>query len=325
MKERYDIHFLRVFSIVCVIGYHYEVQFFSNGFLGVDIFFVISGYLIGRILLNKDLDFLSLLDYYKKRALRILPSLITVVLLVMLMGWYILLPTDYVNLARQSLAALLQVSNVMFMLEDSYFDGDSKSKILLHTWSLSVEMQIYFIIPMILIACGYLKVRIEIVISILLLMSLMAFVYYGFIGYSESFFNTFMRLWQFLVGFVLVLIPRGGEKFLNKNITSTLGVLLIIGALALDQQGRMIYIVQFLVTMGAAILIYSRICFKFYSSKLIILLSGLAFNLYLWHWPLWVLNEQFLFSRYSFVDLIVATFVLSFITFKLVEIKFRIK
>ena len=151
-----EIDSLRAISVLGVIFFHYnffinDSKLFSGGFLGVDIFFVISGFLMASIIsnLNENGNF-SLLSFYLRRARRIIPALIFLIVLIILLGLIILSPEELIKLSEHAASSILFFSNFIYMDEAGYFDSVSINKWLLHTWSLSVEWQFYLIYPIIL-------------------------------------------------------------------------------------------------------------------------------------------------------------------------------
>lgn len=142
---------MRALAVVTVVLFHFNVTGFSGGFVGVDVFFVISGFLmtgiVARGLSKNEFSFIS---FYLARARRIIPALLFTTLVLLLVGWFYLSPDDYVRLSREVDRALLFLSNNYFYKKSGYFDPDSHERLLLHTWSLSVEWQFYILYPVVL-------------------------------------------------------------------------------------------------------------------------------------------------------------------------------
>ncbi|HBL4918517.1 TPA: acyltransferase, partial [Enterobacter hormaechei] len=142
VEYRYDINGLRAIAVLAVVLFHFNIDGFNGGFAGVDIFFVISGFLMTGIIFSRlDSASFSLADFYMARCKRIIPALAALCIAVMIACWFILIPADYESLGNHVLSSMLFISNNTYFSEVNYFDADSHSKWLLHTWSLSVEWQ----------------------------------------------------------------------------------------------------------------------------------------------------------------------------------------
>ena len=151
MKYRAEIDGLRALAVLPVIFFHAGFSLFSGGFVGVDIFFVISGYLITTIILTEILnDKFSLTNFYERRARRILPALFFVMLCCLPFAWFILAPSDLINFGQSLVAVATFSSNFFFWMDSGYFSTNAELKPLLHTWSLAVEEQYYIIFPIFL-------------------------------------------------------------------------------------------------------------------------------------------------------------------------------
>ena len=151
LAYRRDIDGLRAIAVIAVVLFHFGVPGFTGGFVGVDIFFVISGYLITSIIWNqRQAGRFSFVDFWARRARRILPALFVMILAVLAVGWFLMAPKDYEELGRSVRYQVMFVSNILFMRQDGYFDVASDLKPLLHTWSLAVEEQFYIVFPLLL-------------------------------------------------------------------------------------------------------------------------------------------------------------------------------
>ena len=156
-KEKYyfrkDINGLRAWAVVAVVLFHFGVPGFSGGFIGVDVFFVISGFLMTTIIIKKlenPQQRFSVWDFYLARAKRIAPALLALCTALLALGWFVLPPQDYRSLGMHALTSGLFASNIQYWREAVYFDAASHDKWLLHTWSLSVEWQFYLLLPLLL-------------------------------------------------------------------------------------------------------------------------------------------------------------------------------
>ncbi len=145
------INGLRALSIIGVVVYHFFPKVLPHGFLGVDVFFVISGYLMTKIIVSSlENKRFSLIDFYCARAKRIIPSLMVLIVCLLMFGWFYLIPSSYDSLGKHGFSSLTFISNKTYMNDISYFDQASLNKWLLQTWSLSVEWQFYLIYPLFL-------------------------------------------------------------------------------------------------------------------------------------------------------------------------------
>lgn len=150
-RFRYDINGLRAYAVTFVVLFHFGVFGFSGGFIGVDVFFVISGFLMTKIIFSalQEQTF-SFLKFYISRANRIIPPLVALILVLTVLGYDLLYPQYYKDFSKHAISSLGFLSNIQYFRESGYFDTDSHFKILLHTWSLSVEWQFYILLPIIL-------------------------------------------------------------------------------------------------------------------------------------------------------------------------------
>ena len=150
---RYDINGLRAIAVIAVVLFHFNASWMPGGFAGVDVFFVISGFLMtGIIFRGIEQENFSILKFYVARANRIIPALAVLCLILLIFGWFYLTPLDYKSLGKHAATSVSFLSNIVYWRESGYFDAASHEKWLLHTWSLSVEWQFYIIYPLILVA-----------------------------------------------------------------------------------------------------------------------------------------------------------------------------
>lgn len=209
-KFRDDINGLRTIAVISVLIFHYSHTWLPGGFVGVDVFFVISGFLMTSIifrgLANNNFSFLSFL---KARATRIIPALLTVIIIVMILGYIFLEPLSYRLLGKHAASSLGFVSNIVYSGESGYFNQDSFNNMLLHTWSLSVEWQFYVIYPLILIALSKIF-SIEKLKIIVLLATISIFLFGVYLTFNDpvsSYFMFYARSWEMLIGGLAFLYP----------------------------------------------------------------------------------------------------------------------
>ncbi|MCT7942959.1 acyltransferase family protein [Shewanella holmiensis] len=213
---RNDINGLRAIAVLAVVIFHFKPDLVPGGFAGVDVFFVISGYLMTRIIFKGlENDTFNLIKFYIDRANRIIPALAFLCLIVLVFGWYNLSPIDYKSLGKHVTSSVSFVSNMIYWRESGYFDSESHSKWLLHTWSLSVEWQFYIIYPLILITIKRLF-SINTCKTIITLVTLVGFVTSVFITLKwpdSAYYLLPTRAWEMLAGALTCIYPLSTSPF----------------------------------------------------------------------------------------------------------------
>ncbi|WP_248920819.1 acyltransferase family protein [Pseudomonas entomophila] len=291
---RTDINGLRAWAVVAVMFYHFGVSGFEGGFVGVDIFFVISGFLMTSIIVTglESRDGFSLLKFYLARAKRILPALIVLCASLLVFGWFFLVPGDYKTLAYHTISALTFSSNSRFWQEAGYFDVASYDKWLLHTWSLSVEWQFYLILPLLLLAVWKIRpgrLGILVVLSTVLAGSLAASLIFSPLYPSASFYLLPMRAWEMLFGSLMFLIgaqfPIGlrTAKYLERA-----GIVLIVYSITLiDPSVTWPGWHALIPVLGTSFIIAAANQGSLFTrNKACQWLGDRSYSLYLWHWPI---------------------------------------
>ncbi|MBO6825348.1 MAG: acyltransferase [Sneathiella sp.] len=299
---RKDINLLRAFAVSAVILFHFDFDFALGGYLGVDAFFVISGYLMTAIVLSRLSEArFSLLGFYKSRFLRIVPALVVLCLLLGVLGWFLIFPFDYAYLAKNINHALAFKSNVSFSHGAGYFETGAKTKWLLHTWSLSVEMQFYLIYPLFLLVLYKLfGLRVvQLAIAAGLMASLGSYLWNMQAGdVNEAFYLLPNRAWQLLAGAAVVAFPvfnvASGKGDGSSSILRVVGIVLIftsaifgIGddALAVLWAVLTTLGVMFILATPASLPVVERVGGGLLS-KALHYIGLISYSLYLWHWPI---------------------------------------
>jgi peptidoglycan/LPS O-acetylase OafA/YrhL len=292
---RPDIDGLRAISILLVVAYHAGPRFVPGGFVGVDIFFVISGFLITRIILSqiKTGGFL-LLDFYARRVRRIFPALAVVLLVTYALGWLLLMPQDFALLGENIVAGAAFVSNLFQLRHVGYFDPDMAENPLLHLWSLGIEEQFYIVWPLALMLAGS-RIKKSGIIGIAAVSFATSLLVY--LGYSQwSFYAPIPRAWELLVGGLAAhhVVNRAGGSLADSgpraDLAAIAGIALIGGAaLGYDRIVPFPGLYALLPTIGALLIIMSAkswINRTVLSSRLMVWFGLISYPLYLWHWPL---------------------------------------
>jgi peptidoglycan/LPS O-acetylase OafA/YrhL len=334
IEYRPEIDGLRALAVVPVLLYHAQIGA-SGGFVGVDVFFVISGFLITSMLLKRmEAAPLDLLEFWERRIRRIFPALAVMTLTTLVVGWFLLLPADYEELGESVCAQTLLSSNVFFWRHTSYFDGGADLKPLLHTWSLAVEEQFYLLYPLILV--GLAKLRRPLGTLIFLILCVVSFVVSvdGVAHHPQATFYLLpSRFWELGLGAVVAALPRSILFPASvRQLTSGIGLAMIFYAVFFyDALTPFPGIAALLPCCGAALFIQSNrphltFAGKFLSSRPIVFIGLISYSLYLWHWPIivfanyWALKPPRLSTC---IALLFLCFFLSVASWKFVEIPCR--
>lgn len=289
-KFRYDINGLRAYAVVLVVLFHFGVLGFSAGFIGVDIFFVISGFLMTTIIINNlEREKFSILNFYLARGIRIVPALFVVCITVLILGWFFLLPTDYQALSKHSLSSINFFSNLIYWRESGYFDTDSHNKALLHTWSLSVEWQFYLIFPIIIALLYKLRPSRFFLASILIIgtvISLVLSIYITNKAPSAAFFLLPTRAWEMLAGGLIFFIPK--EKISFSKPLEILGfVLIAISCYLFSINTLWPSYNAILPVIGTFLILLSNQQDSIFTrGKIFQWIGNNSYSIYLWHWPI---------------------------------------
>jgi peptidoglycan/LPS O-acetylase OafA/YrhL len=331
-KYRPDIDGLRAVAVLLVVLFHAFPEWVSGGFIGVDIFFVISGFLISTILFeNLDRGSFSFIDFYSRRIRRIFPALITILIISLAIGWCILVAREYKQLGKHAFGGASFTSNFVLWIESSYFDNTADTKPLLHLWSLGIEEQFYIVWPMIL--CTLWKLRatfqekyaVSLKYSLLLIVFLITLISFILnvdsmrIDAVATFYSPITRFWELLIGGLLAyaaLYAPGALRWISSNWLSWLGIIFILlGACLINKESSFPGYWALLPVFGAAFLIGSGIKLEMsnsfpaigadsraalpwfnkviLSNRVLVWFGLISFPLYLWHWPILSLARIF--------------------------------
>jgi peptidoglycan/LPS O-acetylase OafA/YrhL len=297
---RADINGLRAWAVLSVVLYHFGVAPFSGGFAGVDVFFVISGYLMcGIILGGIERGRFSVWNFYLARARRIWPALMVLCLAVLVFGWLFLMPEEYKLLGKHARESLVFSSNIQYFSEAGYFDVASKQKWLLHTWSLSVEWQFYLIFPLALMLLHRLGLRgagMTLCLAVLLIASYLLAGWRTSINPDEAFYLLHTRAWEMLAGALVfrlqsrVQLAPGGQRLLEG-----VGLALILCAvLGFNSDDLWPGWLAGVPVLGAALMILAQRQDSLWTaSRPMQWLGDASYSIYLWHWPVAVALAYF--------------------------------
>lgn len=304
MKFRSDINGLRAIAVLLVMLFHFNAPYSRGGFIGVDIFFVISGFLMTRIILEglRENSF-SLLAFYHARAVRIIPALVVVVTAVLALGFAFIDPEALSIAAKHGASALLFVSNILFWTETGYFDSDSNAKWFLHTWSLSVEWMFYLAYPLALLACRRLirtprsqYVLLGATLLLSLALSIMAGLHPSARAQSFGFFMLPTRAWEMLAGGLVAIRPDLLEKLAPRKrwILEHVGLAGIVLSLAIfTERAAWPSYNAILPVAATALVLLAKAPRSWLSWKPLQTIGLASYSIYLWHWPLRVALTYF--------------------------------
>jgi peptidoglycan/LPS O-acetylase OafA/YrhL len=298
---RRDIDGLRAVAIILVLLYHFDLGV-SGGFVGVDVFFVISGYLITGIIHRQAAGRgFSYLEFYERRARRILPALMVVLAACTVAAFFLLLPSELKAFGASLAATLAFVSNFFFWAEGSYFGPASDLAPLLHTWSLSVEEQFYLAMPpLYLLLRRFAPNRIPHAFALVTLVSLAGASYFVLYRAHEVFYWTPFRVWELAIGgcLAVTVLPEPGSARL-RNAAAALGIGMIVAAGVLfDSTTRFPGYSALLPCAGAALVIWAGnrrngVSTVLLANRPMVFIGLISYSLYLWHWPLMVFARHY--------------------------------
>jgi peptidoglycan/LPS O-acetylase OafA/YrhL len=284
---RDDINALRALAVALVLLFHFRLPGFVSGFVGVDVFFVVSGYLMTAIIASQPPGSFSLVDFYLARARRIVPALVALVAGLFVFGWFWLTAYDFETLGSESLYALLFVSNHYFANEVGYFATEAHEKWLLHTWSLSVEWQFYLAYPILIHVMRVARISMPSALSGLLIGSFTIAWVMGRSNPDDAFFLLLPRAWELLAGGLVFALDARVAK-LRRLPLASIGVVLILLAALLPGAPAWPMPVIPAVAGAVLILIARRERNVVTSSGAVRAIGRWSYSIYLWHWPLFV-------------------------------------
>ena len=337
---RADIDGLRAIAVLSVVFFHAGLGV-SGGYAGVDVFFVISGFLITSLIL-RDLDggSFSIVEFWERRARRIFPALAVVVIATLIAGWFLMLPFGLQVIGQSAVALTVFASNIQFWRTSGYFDPAAEENPLLHTWSLSVEEQFYFIVPLLLCLVFALRFqrRLGLILGVGVVASFLVSVYWVDRDPKGAFYLLPSRAWELGAGSLLVLVRPVSNSAL-RELMAWLGLASVLYACFFyDANTAFPGFAAIIPVMGAALLIWAGITRddgdeskptlvqRVLETKVLVGIGLISYSFYLWHWPF------FAFHRYLFPDspsiplaigYIVLALLISMASLKYIERPFR--
>lgn len=328
MKFRKDINGLRAIAVIAVVLFHFNASWMPGGFAGVDVFFVISGFLMtGIIFRGIEKENFSILKFYVARANRIIPALALLCFVLLVFGWFYLTPLEYRFLGKHAASSVGFLSNFVYWTEAGYFDAASHEKWLLHTWSLSVEWQFYILYPLILVAMRKF-LSIKTMKAVLIAGTVLGFIFCVISSYkwpNPSYYLLPTRAWEMVIGGLAYLYPFTLQENRKKLVEWT-GLALVIGSYFLISADNAWpgYLALFPV-VGSFLIIQAQRNDSIITSNIIFQKIGAwSYSIYLWHWPFVVIIYTFSLPEYYIYLGMALSILLGFLSYKYVEkIRFR--
>jgi peptidoglycan/LPS O-acetylase OafA/YrhL len=325
---------LRAVAVLSVILYHASERLLPGGFVGVDIFFVISGFLITGIVRREiEAGSFSFAAFYARRIRRIYPALIVMIIVTLICGFFLLLPDDYGNLADSARWASAGLSNFFFWSQSGYFSPAAEGLPLLHTWSLGVEEQFYFVWPMLLVLglplLGKMRLHPLALTAVVSAASLALAIYMAKTSPTGLFYSPLTRAWELGLGAAIAFAPRPlGTR--ASRVASVLGATGIVVGLLHPPGGILAGLLPS--CAGACLLLWPRIAHgtthRILSLPPLLVVGKISYSLYLWHWPILVLyGHYYLLGKpagvMDYVACAAALFFLSYCSWRFIELPFR--
>ena len=338
MEYRKDINGIRAIAIIGIVLFHLNINFFQGAIICIDIFFVLSGYLITTVILKKENKF-NIYLFWVNRARRLFPLLLFVIFATIPFAIYMLVPLHLKNYSQSLLTTPVFLSNVLFWLESGYWDLPSQMKPLLHTWSIAIEGQFYFVFPLIFLIRDSKKILI--IIFLLWLLSLLMALFHEseliviqtdkFLSLADH-FMPFGRWWELMTGsFVaFVLNKKKYFKLQYHNAFSILGLGLVLFSIFFFNNKHILPgPLSIIPVAGTALLIlYSverNLIYKFLNLRLLNHLGEISYSIYLWHFPILVFTKYAVdqnLTNINKISIILLTYLISLISYKYIEIPF---
>ena len=337
MKYRPEIDGLRALAVMPVILFHAGFEWFSGGFIGVDIFFVISGYLISSIIINElSLNEFSILNFYERRARRILPALFFVVGFCIPFSYFLLPPLDLKDFGQSLIAVSTFLSNFLFWSESGYFETAAELKPLLHTWSLAVEEQFYILFPLILISTWRFGTKWTSFILFIIFILSLSLAHWSTLRYpSSAFYLLHTRMWELLLGvFTAIYLksyPLKNLPVINQSLSIIGFCMIIYSIIAFDKTTPFPGFYALVPTVGTVLLIVFAVprtaIYKVLSFKPIVGIGLISYSAYLWHQPLLAFSRHQMSENSQVILLLICiiSIVFAWFSWHFIEKPFRNK
>ncbi|MEM8833669.1 MAG: acyltransferase family protein [Pseudomonadota bacterium] len=292
MDFRKDINALRAIAVILVVLFHFSLFGAEGGYIGVDVFFVISGFLMTAIICHKMPNDFSLIGFYAARFRRIFPALFVLCAVLLGLGWFFVAPADYEKLAQHAASSVGFFSNIVYKDEAGYFDTPSQFKWLLHTWSLSVEWQFYLLYPLLLsVLYKFLPQKVFGFLIGLTVLSLTASIYFSYTKPEFAFFYLVTRIWEMTAGGIVWFVAQKKINLpkVKARYVEALALSMIIAAafiFSMDTMWPSFFALLPVVGTMLVLLYSAQSESKWIVSKPVQAIGLWSYSIYLWHWPI---------------------------------------
>ncbi|MEP4892089.1 MAG: acyltransferase family protein [Aliiglaciecola sp.] len=335
MKYRADINGLRAIAVLPIVFYHAGISSMSGGFIGVDIFFVISGYLISKIIIDElDNNNFKLIEFYKRRTIRIFPALLFMLSALLIVSYFLALPTELASLKNSINAAALSVSNIYFWFETDYFSPLAETQPLLHTWSLGVEEQFYLLFPLLLLLIKkYFNKNYAPFLLVIIVLSLVLSWYASISHADAGFYLLHSRAWELALGSLVAIkfFPKVNSVTLANSLVLLGLFCILIGFFYIEPRWRFPFPWAMLPCLGTFLLLsYGEVAqlSKLLSLQPLQYVGKISYSLYLWHWPiitLYRIETGIELDLNETVFLVALSFIAATFSYYIIEKNFLIK
>lgn len=326
---RPDLDGLRAVAILPVLFFHAGFSGFGGGFVGVDVFFVLSGFFMARIILS-DLERggFSFAEFYVRRMRRILPALFSMIVVSAAAAWFLFMPQEFKYFADSLRASALFISNVLFRRESGYFDIAAEMKPLLHTWSLSIEEQFYIIFPVALYICHRAaRERILAIVSIIALLSFTASAFEVMDKPEKAFYLLHFRVWELLIGAIVAIAPRPKYPVPVTQVMAAFGLAMLFASVLLYSRSTPFPgFAAAVPCVGTALVIHAHCrdgsIARFLDNPVSIFIGRISYSLYLWHWPIIVFSRSALGTELTTglaLAVVALSFAVAYLSWRFVE------
>ena len=330
-KYRSDINFLRAIAVVSVIIYHADLNLLEGGWLGVDLFFIISGFLISNIIISElNQSNFSFVNFYTRRVKRILPALFSVLLLSSIAAYIVYFPREMLTFAESVRSSTFFYSNYFYKIFDFYTAESAKSLTLLHTWSLSIEEQFYILFPVVSFIL-YKRYRKEFFPTLLIFSVISIYLNYSSLNINDKFYNFELRVWEILTGVIIMIFFFNIKKSSVKWQSETGFVLVFFSLLFFNNDTIYSLYPRIIVALGTSLILFAnnsennKFLNYLIKNKLIAYTGLISYSLYLFHQPIFAFattltsRSDLLISKPMKIILLLFTFVMASLNYKFVE------